>query len=57
MNGDLFAGLSLLLDSRPSPKTTGLVRSVFLSPDQLVSAARLITWKTSAVWTRSKGSW
>jgi NADH-quinone oxidoreductase subunit C len=40
MNGDLFAGLSLLLDSRPSPKTTGLVRSVFLSPDQLVPAAR-----------------
>ncbi|MFY9704514.1 MAG: NADH-quinone oxidoreductase subunit C [Desulfobacterales bacterium] len=40
MNGDLFAGLSLLLDSRPSPKTTGLMRSVFLSPDQLVPAAR-----------------
>jgi NADH-quinone oxidoreductase subunit C len=40
MSGDLFAGLSLLLDSRPSPKTTGLVRSVFLSPDQLVPAAR-----------------
>jgi NADH-quinone oxidoreductase subunit C len=40
MNGDLFDGLSVLLDSRPSPETTGLVRSVFLFPDQLVPAAR-----------------
>ena len=40
MTGDIFAGVSLLLDSRPSAKTTGLVRSVFLSPDQLVPAAR-----------------
>ncbi len=39
MSGDIFAGLSLLLDSRPSSKTTGLVRSIFLSPDQLVPAA------------------
>jgi NADH-quinone oxidoreductase subunit C len=39
MSGDIFAGLSLLLDSRPSPKTTGLVRSIFTSPDQLVPAA------------------
>jgi NADH-quinone oxidoreductase subunit C len=42
MNADLFAGLSLLLDSRPSPETTGLVRSVFLLPDQLVAAARCL---------------
>ena len=40
MNGDLFAGLPLLLDALPSPQTTGLVRSVFLLPDQLVPAAR-----------------
>jgi NADH-quinone oxidoreductase subunit C len=40
MNGELFAGLSLLLDSRPSPQTTGLARSVFLFPDQLVPAAQ-----------------
>ena len=40
MNDDLFAGLSLLLDSRPPQETTGLVRSVFVSPDQLVPAAR-----------------
>jgi len=42
MNADLFAGLSLLLDSRPSPETTGLVRSVYLLPDQLVAAARCL---------------
>jgi NADH-quinone oxidoreductase subunit C len=42
MNADLFAGLSLLLDARPSPETTGLVRSVFLLPDQLVAAARCL---------------
>ena len=42
MSGDLFAGLSLLLDSRPSPETTGLVRSVFLLPDQLVQATRCL---------------
>jgi NADH-quinone oxidoreductase subunit C len=40
MNGDLFAGLPLLLDALPTPQTTGLVRSVFLLPDQLVPAAR-----------------
>jgi NADH-quinone oxidoreductase subunit C len=42
VNADLFAGLSLLLDSRPSPETTGLVRSVFLLPDQLVAASRCL---------------
>jgi len=42
MNADLFAGLSLLLDTRPSPQTTGLVRSVFLLADQLAPAARCL---------------
>jgi len=42
MKADLFAGLSLLLDVRPSPQTTGLVRSVFLLGDQLAPAARCL---------------
>jgi len=40
MSGDIFAGLVLLLDARPAPQTSGLVRSVFLFPEQLVPAAR-----------------
>lgn len=40
MELDLFAGLSLLMDAQPMSPASGLIRSVFVSPETLPAAAR-----------------
>ena len=40
MDGDLFAGLTILLDAHPLPPKSGLARSVFLPAETILPAIR-----------------